>query len=217
MPTVTVTKLGTSKKGKPVVFFDGRLDWRDQYLLGNTIAPPVGARIEADTASKPLDGGGVIWFLNGWKLSSEQPTPTPASQQQPASNSAPSASAAPQTQEFTFTEPELRFVSNVVGQAIYGGQIKEPAQIEAWFNAAKALILGEPMPAVHVKVDTRKANEQTTRILDAIKIGNDKTLIEVWQECTHLVTSPEFEAAVWAQLPVPVRNRIKDILDEPSF
>lgn len=39
MPQMRVTKLAQSKSGKPIVFFDGKEHWKDQYFLGKTAVP----------------------------------------------------------------------------------------------------------------------------------------------------------------------------------
>src|ERR1700683_1266466 len=81
-----VTKLGQTKAGKPVVYLDGRTDWRDMVFLGQTIPPPAGLRIEAEISSTPTrDGKGTMRFLNQWKIAEAQgPALPPLPAQQPS-------------------------------------------------------------------------------------------------------------------------------------
>jgi hypothetical protein len=54
--------------------------------------------------------------------------------------------------------------------------------------------------------DTRKANEFAKRILEAVDAGRD--VMELWDEVTP--AGEEFTRAVWAVLPKPIKNLIKD-------
>lgn len=61
-----------------------------------------------------------------------------------ASNSAPAASSPNKGNDSPpIDEASLRFISNVVGSAISAGTIKDPSQIEAWFEHAKDAVQGK--------------------------------------------------------------------------
>ena len=62
----------------------------------------------------------------------------PASSQPPAS--APQAPIKPTGALERLTEPELRFVSNCVGQAITAKTITDPSEIGVWTKAAAAAV-----------------------------------------------------------------------------
>ena len=142
MPTMTVTKVGQTRSGKPCVYFDGKSDYSDAYYLGSkTEMPPEGAVIEAVTASSDFKGK-TYWYLNSWKLA----------------NGAMQPKAAPQTQGslpvavgWRIDPSDLcRFASNVVGQAITAGLIKTPNDLAPWIHAAykagESLKSGDPKP-----------------------------------------------------------------------
>ena len=145
---VTVTHSDTSKNGKPRVFFDGKHDWKDAYYCGKTEPPPVGARVEVDTASmQTKDGKGTMWFLNKWGLVPNQPAPAEVKATVAASAVQQSANNLWAQQEAT-----LRFVSNCVGTAIECGKVAQPSDIGGWasaaLKAAQGVIAGkiEPIP-----------------------------------------------------------------------
>ena len=131
----TVTKIDTSKSGKPRVYFGGRHNWQDAHYLGNKCSlPQQGATIDAEVSSKDFNSDGKItWFLNSWKLASIAPQPLPAQpaapQQTPVPYKAPAGWDIP-------TGDLSRFVSNVVGSAIAAGLIKTPNDIAPWSASA---------------------------------------------------------------------------------
>lgn len=142
MITATVTKLDQTKNGKPVVYFDNKHDYKEAYFLGKSMPPPMGAVIEVDTKASDFNGK-TLWFVQSWKFASgAQPVntatyapPAPVQGQAPYISPAPSQSAPAGLP----MEPGdvLRFISNVVGQAINAKTIADPMDITAW--AAEAL------------------------------------------------------------------------------
>ena len=175
--------------------------------------------------------GKQIWLdaIKNWALAKEQPQAqgaVAASQVIPATLQAPPPKAAPEPAQralSTLFDHELRFISNVVGQAIYAGSCKEPGELKAWFDAARAALCAEGVetqieealkPSIAEKsAFTKSANTQARRILEAVKAGNDRLVLEVWNECSYRLTSTEFEASVYALLPTIVQNRVKDLAD----
>ena len=137
----TVTKIDSSKNGKPRVYFGGRHNWQDAHYLGNKCAlPQQGATVDADVSSKDFNSDGKItWFLNSWKAASNgapQQIPGPTAQ---------NIAAPQQMQTVPYKAPAgwdiptgdlSRFVSNVVGSAIAAGLIKTPNDIASWSAAA---------------------------------------------------------------------------------
>jgi hypothetical protein len=219
----TVTRADTSKNGKPRVYFDNRHGWKDAYYVSAKIAPPpVGAQIDAEVTSADFNGDGKqTWFLNSWKACAatsaapiQAPAPAAAPVQPSLPIAAPATPAAATAPEFTFTEPELRFISNVVGQAILAKTITEPGHLSAWFGAAKALLFGADYPAPQQNswsgTDTKLANKYAERINDAVREANDDKMMSIWSECKD-PSSEDFECAVFSLLSGPVKNRIRDL------
>jgi hypothetical protein len=141
MSTVTVTKVGQTRSGKPCVYFDGKLDYIDAYYLGSkTEMPPEGAVIEAVTASSDFKGK-TYWYLNSWKLANGALQPKAPVQGQQTT----------QTAGWRIDPSDLcRFASNVVGQALLAGLIKTPNDVAPWVHAAykagESLKSGDPKP-----------------------------------------------------------------------
>jgi hypothetical protein len=106
---------------------------KDSYLLGDGLdVPPVGSRIEADTSSKEFTPPGssksiTIWWLNDWRLSKDQPevAETKAIVQQAESHA-----------HWQETEAVLRFLSNVVGNALAALRCQKPEEVALWAKAA---------------------------------------------------------------------------------
>ena len=144
MPIVTVTKHGSTKSGKPVVYFDNRHTYKDMYFLNDDVeAPPVGAQIDADTKSS---GDGRFWSLRAWGLTPNQTLVAKAPPHAPPPPVAPvngldplpMAGVAPSAPPGLPIEPGdvMRFISNCVGQAINAKTIIDPVDILPWAIAA---------------------------------------------------------------------------------
>jgi hypothetical protein len=135
MPIVTVTKIDQTKAGRTRVYFDSRHSFSDGFLLGQGAAPPMGAVIEANTASSDYQGK-VYWYLNGWKLAAqpEKPVQTPTS----------TLILPPVVTKHWAIEPGdcSRFVSNVLGSAIEAGLVKIPSDLHPWVASAYAALQG---------------------------------------------------------------------------
>ena len=139
MPIHTVTKQAQTKAGKPVVYFDNKHDFADGIFLGKTTQmPPMGAQIDANTSSSVFQGK-TYWYLNGWALTGQTYQSTVPTQQAPVQQT---AYVPLQKKSVELSEPELRFVSNVVGQAITAGTIKSPAGVAPWAAAAYRTLQG---------------------------------------------------------------------------
>jgi hypothetical protein len=128
MPTLVVTGLSHTPKGRPKIQAG-----KDSYLLGDGLdVPPVGSRIEADTSSKPYTPPGTnksltIWWLNSWSLAKDQPAIAETKQivQQAESHA-----------HWQETEAVLRFVSNVIGNALAALRCQKPEEVGVWAKAA---------------------------------------------------------------------------------
>lgn len=64
------------------------------------------------------------------------------------------------------------------------------------------------------RVDTRKANEYSRRITEAVGADNDKLLRELMAEVKE--AGNDFRIAVWTTLSAPIKNRIKDAAKEAA-
>jgi hypothetical protein len=214
----TIQALDFSSGGKPKLKVDG-----SYFFVRTHDNCAVGRRIDYDARDFQLHNK---WFkeitrfavLPPEQQSTQQDKPVQASNAIPATAQPPAPEAAPKAPELVYTEPELRFISNVVGQAIYGGVIKEPEQIAAWFDAAKA-VLGFQVhsgrrTAVEQSALTKKANQYAERINDAVRHGKESEMMSIWAECKD-PASEDFECAVFALLTGPVKNRIRD-LEQPQ-
>jgi len=142
MPTVIVTKIDTSKNGKPRVYFENKHNWQDSYYIGNKCngIPTVGQQIEADTSQVTFPNAkGPTWFLNSWKPVQAQQVAQQMTQGQQIQTPAINGTYTPKP---VMGWPDVptgdlsRFVSNIVGQAITAGLIKAPTDIAPWVAAA---------------------------------------------------------------------------------
>lgn len=136
MSIVTVTKVGTTRSGKPCVWFNGEDGYDNAFYLGKkTESPPVGAVIEADTVSSDYQGK-TYWYLNGWTLSKAQTTPPATPVAAPVQSPPGTGQSRPQAGWDIQSGDLSRFVSNVVGSAIAAGLIKKPDDIHPWVYMA---------------------------------------------------------------------------------
>jgi hypothetical protein len=132
MPIMTVTNLSKSKSGKDKVICG-----KDEFLLGKNCSapPPIGAVIEADTSDGSFtaqDGKRVtLWWMNSWTLHDKQPPIEAAKAIVQAAATQNGADS-----KWRQDEATLRFVSNVIGNALQMGGIKAPKDIAQWANAA---------------------------------------------------------------------------------
>ena len=129
--TINVIDIGKTPKGRATVKGAGE---RDGYLVSDEVhaVPAVGQTIEARITSSEMGGKTYVW-LNEWRLSAQA---IPALVH---SNGLGITAATP--------DASLRFISNVVGQAIQAKTISKPEEIKAWAVAAHQVmseILGEP-------------------------------------------------------------------------
>jgi hypothetical protein len=146
MPVVRVTNMDTTKTGKRRIYFDGKNNWADAVYIGQRCVgiPAVGDVIEAETTSKTWPDGKVTWFLNSFKTApaangaAQQPAQTAAALQAAATYDPKQPFAvAKQAAGWDIPTGDLsRFASNIVGQAITAGLIKEPRQVAQWIQAA---------------------------------------------------------------------------------
>lgn len=135
---VTVQELAKSSGGKPKCKAGGK--W---YFLqtdkdtGVGASPAVGQSIEIRTGSFTM-GDKTFETIEAWR---------PAQADQPQATQGLRRDAPAPTTANYIEEASLRFISNVVGQAIAAKTISEPGQILAWFTAAKAALEGKAAPA----------------------------------------------------------------------
>jgi hypothetical protein len=114
---LTVSGFGETPKGRKILKAVNR---RDGLLVGNDFGalPAVGQVIEVEVTESSFNGR-VNYWANSWRRSDAAPE-------------APSATngAGPTP------DAHLRFISNVVGQAILAKTITSPDQILEWAKAA---------------------------------------------------------------------------------
>ena len=125
---LNVIDVGQTPKGRPTIKAAGD---KDGLLVSNDVktVPKVGQTIEARVSSSVFNGKTSFW-LNEWRLAESLPPEAPEHGR---------ATATP--------DASLRFISNVVGQAIQAKTISKPEEIKAWAVAAHQVmseILGEP-------------------------------------------------------------------------
>jgi hypothetical protein len=248
MPIGQVLEKSFSKGGKlklKIQTSDGPPKWRfmpegvdGDALLGKRIDFEAGQFSFTDQKT-----GKTVWMdtVKNWAPVAETPIPSPPVKPPEPPKEIPPGQygsvtiAAPgpaQRALSTLFDHELRFISNVVGQAIYAGACKEPKDVLPWFHAARdALtmantwqVYGDPEHSLAKSIEdalspkdrgnqTKSANAHAQRILDAVRVGNDRLTLELWDEASYLKTSTEYEAAVFAALPTTVQNRVKDLAD----
>lgn len=63
------------------------------------------------------------------------------------------------------------------------------------------------------KADTKAVKEIQGRIMKAIESSNDDAVIEAWNEACE---DHDFGIAVWAVLPKPIQNKIKDLKEQAA-
>jgi hypothetical protein len=143
MTTGTVQEFGQSKAGKPKIKVSG--NWyfcKTDKDSGEPVfdKPGLGQVIDMVTGSFQM-GDNTFLTLESWKPSGGS-TPTQSATRQAPQRPSPSAQPAAY-----IDEASLRFISNVVGQAIAAKTITTPGQILAWFNSAKSALEGKPSAA----------------------------------------------------------------------
>ena len=127
----TVTKLGVSKNGKPIIYVDGKLYFAGKCDISELV---VGDLISFEGHAFSDDG--KLWGLDKW---GKLPKPNGTTFQESANRAMPR----PTTPTGSLDEPVLRFISNCVGSAITAGTIKDPADIERWVSAARNAITAQ--------------------------------------------------------------------------
>lgn len=117
-----VTEIGKTQKGKMKFKIGGQWYYEGRALSGSY--PNPGQSVEVRYTL--FGDKGDLRSLEVWR---------------PVSNgSAPVASVQSAT---GLDEASLRFISNVVGSAITAGAIKDPGQVNSWFQSAKAALSGK--------------------------------------------------------------------------
>jgi hypothetical protein len=128
MSAVTVQEYGQSQSGSPKVKASGK--W---YFLNKSLDRPPLGQVEIKEGSFTM-GDKTFPTIEAWR-------PAGGNGQTPHTGASPSP-AAPPAGDY-IDEASMRFISNCVGSAITAGTIKEPGQILAWFQAAKAALQGD--------------------------------------------------------------------------
>ncbi len=147
----TVTKIGVTKSGKPVVYFDNKHGYQDMIFLGKTMAPPVGAVIDTEMVSQSRDDK-TFWFLNKWGMApntmqqsiasqiegAQMVSRAPESRPLPMNNGTAPIGASPpmSAPSAPYNEPERLWMSNIVAAAINAGCVKSPVDLITWTNGA---------------------------------------------------------------------------------
>ncbi len=137
MPTLTVTSLGKTKKGR-----DKAICGKDEYLLGAKCQiPPVGVPIDADTSESSFQGEGgktiSLWWMNSWQMAAGAPMPAQAPRSVSTStNGGFPMNAAPTPSEEGYSDGERLTISNWVAAAITSGKVSDPVDIHTWVNAS---------------------------------------------------------------------------------
>ena len=135
MSIVRVTKIGKSRSGKPIAYFDNRHGQTDGYLLGAKCpTPQEGMTIEADTKSWVYQGK-TYWGLESWKLVEASPQSRNYLPHPDRGNGQSPPTEAPVGWDIQSGDLS-RFVSNVVGSAIAAALIKEPVDLHRWVKSA---------------------------------------------------------------------------------
>lgn len=132
-----VQEFSQSKSGKPKIKVSGKWYFcKTDRDTGEAVfdKPALNQMIEMTTGSFQM-GENTFATLESWRPAGAV-TQISTSQPQRAAQPAPSANY--------IDEASLRFISNVVGQALAAGTIKTPGEISAWFSAAKAALEGKP-------------------------------------------------------------------------
>lgn len=141
MTTGTVQEFGASKAGKPKIKVSGKWYFcKTDRDTGEPAfdKPSLNQMIEMVTGSFEM-GENTFFTLESWKpvcSVATQSAPRQQAPQRPAQGAATPATY--------IEEASLRFISNVVGQAIAAKTITTPGQILAWFNGAKSALEGKP-------------------------------------------------------------------------
>ncbi len=139
MTIVTVQELGQSQKGKPKVKAGGQ--W---YFLASD--KDTGAAISSPTVGQSIEIRAGEFYMGETKFLTIEAW-RPAGQAAPAKQ-ADVRQPPPKTDAAHYIEEaSLRFISNVVGQAIAAKTITTPGQILGWFTAAKLALEGKKAAA----------------------------------------------------------------------
>lgn len=144
MSVITIQEHGQTKSGNTKVKSNGK--W---YFLARDIgaAPAVGATIEIREGSFMMgDPPKEFATIEAWRPVGQVPpqAAAPAQQTRPAFHNQGPSKQAPADEHID--EAKLRYISNVVGQAIAAKTIVEPGQVLAWFQAALASLKNQSAP-----------------------------------------------------------------------
>lgn len=97
-------------------------------------APPKNVDVEVEIGNWHTPDGKDIPTIERWRAANSAQMSPP--------QQAPAQRAQAETPAY-IEEASLRYISNVVGQAIAAKTITEPGQVLAWFNAAKLSLEGK--------------------------------------------------------------------------
>jgi hypothetical protein len=139
----TVQEVGRTKNGKAKIKIAGSWIFAGKCPTAGIFA---GQSIEYFTSQFEATDGTMLTGLESWAPAKDGAVAAPTQQHggmSPGTGQgalAPSQAASAPTPK-GLDEAQLRFVSNCVGSAIAAGTIKNPADIGAWFHAAKGVVL----------------------------------------------------------------------------
>jgi hypothetical protein len=115
-----IQEIGKTSKQTPKIKVNGGWVYAGKLSIDGMI---VGRTIEYFTSDFQVAPGKTIQMIESWAPAKDAPL-------------TPQAPLPPRGMD----EAHLRFCSNVVGSAISSGAIKAPADIGAWFCAAKGVV-----------------------------------------------------------------------------
>ena len=208
-----VDKVCFSRTKKPQVMIAGRYYWIESHH-GLT----EGMTIDFDERSWQYNGK-TFYGIGAWGPAKE-PLPVPLPIPQPTNGSAVLGQRSEPRNDF---EQQFPAFSHVLGCALRGAIITKTEELMPFTVELKKVFdywgraqVDRMAQIADKSAFTKKANEYSGRILDAIRAGNESSAITVWKEAQR-EGDETFSTAVWAAIPTTVQQRLQDLTDEQAL
>lgn len=151
-----VQEIGQTQAGKPKVKIAGH--W---YFLGRiSVLPIQGQNVKVSYST--FGDRNNLRGVESWEPATSPDIGAVPAAASPMSPQASSSAAVPY-----IDEAQMRFISNVVGNAIAAGALKDPNQVTTWFRAAKKALASTDAVPFDDDLDSRNTGYSLQDATDA--------------------------------------------------